>query len=173
MTTRPALDSSNLLRKFLWMSTIFLLVLNLLIASLMSYLLLWCSSDPRTFSTASFCWPVIFYLSFSMLLTSLHLLKVSLTLWFMFLKSCRRAFSLMAFSLVSKKQLSVTDLIVKVREASKPETSLHSLTSFAFSVRLCHLENIFFWPPWVMLMSWITALFFRVWPYSSSFLTAM
>ena len=46
------------------------------------------------------------------------------------------------------------------------DTSLHSLTSLTFSVRFCHLLNIFFCPDWIILISWITAGFLSVWPSS-------
>jgi hypothetical protein len=67
----------------------------------------------------------ILSLSFSMLLTSLHLLKQSLMLPDKFLNNWIKAFSLRAESLLSTKARSATDLIAKLRVWNKAVICLH------------------------------------------------
>ena len=125
MTTRPALDIRSLFKKFLWISVILLLSLNLLMAYLIWAVFPVVNNPLRTLSNDSFCWLFILSLSFSMLLTSLHLLKQSLMLPDKFLNNWIKAFSLRAESLLSTKARSATDLIAKLRVWNKAVICLH------------------------------------------------
>ena len=64
-------------------------------------------------------------------------------------------------SLLSPKALSVIDLMVKLRVEKTSPTALASKRSWFFLVKLAHLLYIFFCPEAVVLMSWMTALFFK------------
>ena len=129
-----------------------------------------CNKLYSIFKTASFCWLLIFSLIFSMLLTSLHLLKQSDKLEWRFLNSWIKAFSFNKLSLLSTKALSVTDLIAKLSPLKMLVTYLHSFIILVFSVIVNHLLKSLFCPPAVVLINWITALFLNAWPYSNSFL---
>ncbi len=130
--TNPALDSSNLFKKFLCISTIFLFILNLLIASLIRSCLLFLSNPSKTFKTFYLVLLSILSLSFSILLTSLHLLKQSPILLFIFLNNWINAFYFNTLSLLSMNAISETDFIAKFNDAKRFDTSLHSFNNFVF-----------------------------------------
>ena len=83
-----------------------------------------------------------------------------------------KAFYFIEESLLSTNATSVTDFITKLRVAKTFETSRHSLRSFVFYVIPSQRLNSFFWPPIVVLINWITALFLNAWPSSNYVLNA-
>lgn len=111
ITTKPALLMRSLLRKFLWISVTLLFNLNFWITYLTWSCFELCNNWSRILIICSFWLLLSLSLIFSILLTSLHLLKQSLMFPDKFLNNWIKAFSLRLFSLESMKALSVTDLI--------------------------------------------------------------
>ena len=149
--------------------------LNLFIAILIMSFFDILTIELRTLITFSFCMSVkliaifsfIYYICsfiFSILLTSLHLLKDCPTLIVILLKSWINAFYLIADSLLSLKVVSLTDLMAKFKEANKFETSKDSLSDFVFYVRFTHLSNIFTCEVLVAVINWMAARFFNTYP---------
>ena len=164
-TTKPAFDNNNFLRKFLWISVIFLLSLNFSITYLILAILPFLRSPSSILRRAAFSLSFICCWILAILAAYLHLLKHSPIFPWRFLKSWRSAFSLSLVSHVSMKALSTTDLMAKLSVENTFETDLHSFISFVFSVIACHLLYIFFCPPIVVLINWMTDLFLKACPY--------
>jgi hypothetical protein len=111
------------------------------------------------------CWRFILSLSFSILLSYLHLLNVSPRFPCKFLKSWISAFSLIWLSAELRNAVSATDLIAKLMLEKICETNLHDFINFYLYVIFNHLLYILLFLFIVLFINCIADLFFKFCPY--------